>query len=435
MSIRRKALEALMDITDRGAYANLRLKDALLGLPQGDAAWISAAVYTALDHLLYLDYIIGHYAKGRVDSRIRCVLRLGLCQALYMDVPAHTACDESVKLAKEIGKGALSGYVNAVMRAMCKGMAHPPDLPKETADRLSIQYSWPKFLVEDYIRQYGEAFTEQMLRFGAYRGMTLRAASPFTAEDLDAALRERGIPFSRGALAGDAFRLGAGLNIAAEPLFLQGAVTVQSESSMLVCRAIGPKPGMRVLDACAAPGGKTAYLSALLSGSGGITALELHAHRLELLRQTLSRLHVTNAEALQKDASVYLPEFDSAFDAVLVDAPCSGLGVAGKPDARYARSDRIIDDLSKVQSALLDVCARYVAPGGTLLYSTCTISGRENEGVADGFLTSHAEFEACLPKDLTPPALSGRIANGRIQLFPHLDDTEGFFIARFRRIR
>ncbi|MEA5060580.1 MAG: 16S rRNA (cytosine(967)-C(5))-methyltransferase RsmB [Candidatus Pelethousia sp.] len=425
---RRVALDALLDITERGAYANLCLKEALRGLPERDARWVSAAVYTALDHLLYLDYILDHFAKGRLQPPIRGVLRLGVTQVLYMDVPDSAACNESVELCKQIGKGKLSGYVNGVLRAICRSKDSLPALPQEPVERLSIQYSWPQWLVSEYVGQYGSAFTEALFCAKA-PGMTLRAQWPYTTAALKQALQERDLVCTQGDLLFDALRMEKGLDVTQELLFLEGKATVQSESAMLVCRLLSPKPGMRILDACAAPGGKTAYLSHLMEGKGHIDAWEIHPHRLALMENTIRRLHVQNAHPIARDAAISDPALFGAYDAVLIDAPCSGLGVLGKPDARYAKNDAIVAELAALQQSILSVCAAYVRPGGVLVYATCTISHRENEDQIRPFLAAHDEFEPGNMDDL-PASIWERAKDGMVQLFPHMDHTEGFFMAK-----
>ena len=425
---RRIALEALLDITDAGAYANLRLKDALAGLPQREAHWVSAVVYTTLDHLLYIDHVLAAFAKGRVQPVIREVLRMGVAQLLYMDVPDNAACNESVNLCKQVGKQKLAGYVNGVLRAICRNRDNLPPLPDDPADRLSIQFSWPRWLVDEYVAQYGAEFTAALLEAKA-PGMTLRAQYPYTTEELRASLQAADIPFHPGKLVPEACVLERGVDVARQEGFRAGRYTVQSESAMLVCKLLAPQKGMRLLDACAAPGGKTAYLSHLLEGEGHIEAWELHPHRSALIQKTLERLHVEGVTVQIRDAAQQDPAKAEAFDAVLVDAPCSGLGVFGKPDARYAKSDALIGALAGIQKQILDACAGYVRPGGTLVYATCTISRRENEGQIRSFLASHREFQPG-NMDALPTSLQKRAKDGMVQLFPHLDHTEGFFMAR-----
>ena len=284
MSARRAALDVLLAVS-AGAYANLSLKQALPKLDPRDAAWVSAAVYTVLDHRMYLDYIIDHFAQGRLKPQIREILRLGVCQLLYMNVPDSAACNESVQLAKEIGKGALSGYVNGIMRNICRNRDHLPPLPEDPKQRLILQYSYPKYIVEEYLSQYGETFAEAMLSYGGGHGMTVRAQYPYPADQLETELKRRNLGYERGRLVPDAFKLEKGFDVSQEALFSEGKIAVQSESAMLVCRALGVRAGMRVLDACAAPGGKTAYLSGLMENTGKITAWELHPHRAELMKR------------------------------------------------------------------------------------------------------------------------------------------------------
>ena len=433
MTLRRTALETLMEITDKGAYANLALKHALSGLEERDAKWVSAAVYTTLDHLLYIDHIIAAYAKGRLKPEIRGILRLGVCQVLYMDVPDSAACNESVKLAKEVGKGALSGFVNGVMRNICRNRDNLPPLPTEPLKRLSLQYSYPEYMVREYLGLYGEGFTEAMLSAAEGRDMTVRAQYPYTSELLEKELNQRGTEYTRGQLCADAFHLAKGMDISREPLFTAGKITVQSESAMLVCSALEAEPGMKILDTCAAPGGKSACIASMTENKADIDAWELHPHRAELMWRTFERLGV-KGNVFVKDASVHYPEYDGVYDRVLIDAPCSGLGVPGKPDARYAKNDEIIENIANIQSNILDSCASYVKIGGTLLYATCTISERENQRQINAFLKRHPEFEPGSLEGVIPKAMWRRIEGGcMLQLFPHLDGTEGFFIAKLVR--
>ncbi|MCE5235812.1 MAG: 16S rRNA (cytosine(967)-C(5))-methyltransferase RsmB [Clostridiaceae bacterium] len=432
MSVRRKALEALMDITDRGAYANLRLKEALEGMDERDAKWVSALVYTALDRLNYIDYVLETHARGRVHASIRGILRMGVCQALFMDVPESAACDESVKLTKEIGKGALSGYVNAVMRSVCRAKDNPLDLPQDLAARLSVEFSFPLFLVREYIARYGEAFAKDMLSCRG-RGITLRAQYPFTEDELERELAARGLAFTRGKIVESAFRLERGLDVTKLELFLSGKLAVQSEGAMLACIATGAREGDRVLDACAAPGGKTAFLASLTRNKAAITAWELREHRAALAAKTLARLHVENASVAVRDASIVDTALLSSMDAVLVDAPCSALGLWGKPDAKQNKEEQTVTRLAALQKSILDACAPYVKPGGTLVYSTCTVSHAENEAQVEAFLKAHAEFSLSSLAKYVPERLKERGKTGMLQLFPHLDGVEGFFVARMVR--
>jgi len=265
------------------------------------------------------------------------------------------------------------------------------------------------------------------------REMTIRAQYPYTSELLEKELNQREIEYTRGQLCDDAFRLAKGIDISNEPLFAEGKITVQSESAMLVCKALEAEAGMKVLDTCAAPGGKSACIASVMQNQADIDAWELHPHRAELMRRTFERLGVKGNVSV-KDASLHYPEYDAVYDRVLIDAPCSGLGVPGKPDARYAKNDEIIENIAKIQSGILDACAAYVKPGGTLLYATCTISERENQRQISAFLERHKEFEPGSLEKVIPKVMWRRIEIGcMLQLFPHLDGTEGFFIAKLVR--
>lgn len=398
------------------------MKQLSRDLPEREANHAAALVYTTLDHLLTIDFYLAHYTKGSLKPAVRGVLRLGVCELLYMRTPAHAAVNESVRLLQETGKGALNGFVNAVLRTIDRDREHLPEFPKEPLKRLSLQYSYPEWIVSEWISSFGEQAAEELLK-SRPAPVEVRAQAPFTRDELLAALPVRA---SINRWDENSLSLEHGFDFASSPLFIEGKFTVMSQAAMLACRALGDVRCRRVLDACAAPGGKSAYIASLFENDVSLTCWELHAHRKELLDRTLERLHVS-ADTAQKDASVFDPSLSEAFDAVLVDAPCSGLGLLGdKPDIRYAKSDADVNALAELQSRILDACAGYVRPGGTLLYATCTISRRENELQTARFLETHANFQ---PEEMPLPILNA----GTLQLLPTLHGTDGFYLSRFRR--
>ena len=422
MNTRRQALNALCDITDRGAYANLRVKQLTAFLPEREANLAAALVYHTLDHLLTIDYYLAHFVKGTQKPVIRGILRLGVCELLFLSTPAHAAINESVSLTKEVGKEGLASFVNAVLRNIDRNRASLPPFPAEPVARLSIQYSYPEWIVREWVARFGETDAEALLSLPVSR-LEVRAQYPFTTEELRQALP---VSSEVNQLDHNSLSLASGFDLASHPLFLEGKFTVMGESAMLACRALGDMTGKRVLDACSAPGGKSAYLASLMKNDIRLTCFELHPHRKELLDKTLARLHVS-AETQVRDAAVFDPALEQAFDGVLIDAPCSGLGLLGdKPDIRYSKSDADITALVEIQRNILDTCARYVKPGGVLVYATCTISRRENEEQVDAFLRAHEEFTA----EEIPISLQNA---GQIQLLPHEHHTDGFYIARMRR--
>ena len=422
MNARRHALNALCDVTDRGAYANLRIKQLFHDLPERDAKYAAALVYTVLDHLLTVDYYLSYFVKGRQKPIIRGILRMGVCELLYLSTPSHAAVSECVQLTKDVGKGALSGFVNGVLRRIDRERDSLPPLPKKPCERLSVQYSYPEWIVAEWLHAFGEEQTEALLSRKS-APIEVRAQYPFARDELKQALP---VESRINELDENSLALASGFDIASSPLFIEGKFTVMGQSAMLACRALGYVKGKRVLDACAAPGGKSAYIASLCENDVSLTCLELHPHRKELLDKTLERLHV-QADTRVFDATEFDPDYESAFDAVLIDAPCSGLGLLGdKPDIRYSKSDADIDALVLIQEKILDVCCRYVKPDGVLVYATCTISARENEKNVESFLSKHSEFTL---EQIPLPLTNG----GMLQLLPQIHDTDGFFIARMRR--
>ena len=411
-----------MEITDRGAYANLAVKRLGASLPAREAKQAASLVYTTLDHLLTIDYYLSFFAKGTQKPAVRGINRRGVCELLYRSTPAHAAVSESVQLTREIGKPALCGFVNAVLRAVDRARNALPPFPPDPPARLSLQYSCPEWIVREWLAAYGEERTEALLSCPP-APVEVRAQWPFTRDELRAALPVESTP---GEWDENALALAGGFDIAGSELFQSGRMTVMSQSAMLACRALGDVRQQRVLDACAAPGGKSAYLASLFENDVSLVCFELHPHRKELLDRTLSRLHVI-AETLVRDASVFDAAYESAFDAVLLDAPCSGLGLlGGKPDIRYAKTDESVASLAALQSRILDACGRYVRPNGVLVYATCTISRRENEEQIASFLRRTPAFTL----ERMPLPIEN---DGVLQLLPHVHHTDGFFLARMRR--
>ncbi len=434
----RKAYEIYTEVVRGGAYANLALKKGLAGADSRTAGRVTALVYSAIERTSYADHLIGFYAKGRVHGSIRNILRLSITELLFMDRPDHAVCSEAVELTRAIGKGSLTGFVNGVLRSIARDNSAGtlPPLPEDPAERLSVECGMPLFMVREYLSEYGLDFTESLLKSRLHK-LTVRAQYPFTADELEAEMRKLGIGSKRSGLEREALILEEGADVANLGLFQAGKMTVQSESAMLVCRACRVRDGMRILDACAAPGGKTCFLSSLMHGTGSITALEVHPHRTELLRSACARLGVKNCRIMTADASdpaklaELLPKEEGSFDVVLADAPCSGLGGGSKPDSLLNRTEADVASLAALQRRILNAAALFVRPGGALVYSTCTVSKRENEENALRFLEENPDFSA-EPLDFLIP---GRKPEGEkgpfLQLFPNRDGVDGFFIARF----
>ena len=411
MTVRRAAYETLFAVTTDGAYANLALKDAAKNVDMAEVKTLYALVYTVLEHRAYLEYILSHFCK-RQKKAIRTVLLLGAAELLYLRTPAHAAINEAVRLTKAVGKADSAGLVNAVLRRIDRERDALPPLPTDPIERMCVQYGYPAWAAKDWTEAYGTERAERLMQTRPTK-MQVRAQYPATAEDL-----LRVFPDAKcGTLDPNCLYLGEGLDLTGDERFLNGMMTVQNEGAMLICHSLGNVKGKRVLDACAAPGGKTAYLWSLCEGDVDLAAWELHPHRKALLDATLKRLHVS-ATTDCRDASLPYEDSIEAFDAVLLDVPCTGLGLlADKPDVRFSKTEADRDAIAAAQRAILETCSQYVKRGGTLVYATCTISRTENERQVRAFLDKHTDFTLL----------------GERQYLPDSDGIDGFYHATMRR--
>ena len=430
------AIEILTQV-EQGAYLNLTVKKYLKGLDEQKRRFCAALVYTTLENLIRIDYIIDYFVKTkRLHPYIRNVLRTGICQLMFFEsVPTSAAVNESVKLVAASKKRQLKGFVNAVLRNVAAhlGEVDYPKREEDPAGFLSVMYSYPRWIAKMYIRDYGFDFAWDMLSYrksGAYTSVRINRLKT-DKKTLEHKLEGRGLKFIAGRYDEDCLYIKNISAIDELDLYQKGQLAVQAEASMLVCRAAQAGPEKSILDACAAPGGKTAYLAE--KSPAFLEAWDLHEHRVDLMRENFARLGV-EAKVVKKDASLYDELYCRKFDIVLVDAPCSALGLLyRKPDIKFAKTDDDLVQIEQNQRKILAVCAEYVRPGGRLIYSTCTINRRENEQQIARFLHENADFEAARLADDLPEQLMRRAEEGYVQLFPHLDGIDGFFIAAMRR--
>jgi 16S rRNA (cytosine967-C5)-methyltransferase len=435
MTPERAAYNILLKITRENAFANLALKDELKNCGSVNTARVTALVYTAIEHINYCDSLINSFAKGRLHHSIRCILRLALGEAFFMDAPDHAVCTRAVELTRGIGKDKLTGYVNGVLRSILRAKENGalPELPADFGARMELLTGYPKFIAEEYAAVYGAENAEKLMT-ARVKGTVLRPCFPHTAVELKAHLDSLGVKYRESELVpGSLIADSLGADLTEDPLFGKGAFTVQSEGASLACIALDPKPGMRILDACAAPGGKTACIADLSERKARITAWDIHPHRVELIKNTLARLGIDNAECEVLDASIFDMAFEESFDAVLCDVPCSGMGGGSKPDALMRRTKESIEELAVLQLRILLACSQYVKTGGALVYSTCTVSKKENEGVIERFLQSGSGFELVPLDSYVPEKLRERGKTGMLTLLPSVDGAEGFFIAKLIR--
>jgi len=440
---RKVALEIFQDVIRKDAYAALSLDDRLsqANLTQLDKRFCASIVYRTLENLIRIDYALGFFLKDAegLEPAVRDILRISACQLLFHDrIPANAVVDEAVKLTRNLGMEGLTGLTNAVLRAMVRGRDEIKwPSPEEGAHYLSIMYSVPEWLAEKLLAAYGPETAREIC---AYRNQqhftTIRPnLMQFTDEAFEEILKKKVWEWEKGAVP-HAYRVRMASEIARDADYLSGNFSIQGESSMLAAQALDVKRGMQVLDCCAAPGGKTVYLAELMQGTGRVYAWDLHEHRVTLIKAMMKRLKIENVRPVVRDASVLKEELVSSMDAVLLDAPCSGLGVMdNKPDIKQRATAEGIKELALVQEKLMDTCCQYVKQGGIFVYSTCSMLPEENCEQVKKFLEKHSEFEiAPLPSSFDAKFKALYTENG-LQLLPHRDGVEGFFIARMRPVK
>lgn len=442
----RGARGAAWDVLNRifllDGYASISLDEVFetVRMPDRDRRLCTNIVYTVLENLFALDAALTLCldAEGELDPAIRNLLRLSACQIFYMDrVPESAAVNEAVNLARMRGFEGLTGFVNGVLRNIIRKKDEIV-LPKKEdglVAYLSFTYSMPEFLVNKLIAAYGEEATERILsNESRHRYITVRPnMMQLSDEDFEKLLSTKPWRAEKGKMPHAWYVSGTG-DIAADEEFRAGRFSVQGEGSMLAAEAIGVKPGMNILDCCAAPGGKSAYLAERLQGTGRVQAWDKHEHRVELIQATSVRLRLYNIRPMVRDASIYREQMEQSMDAVLLDAPCSGTGTIGeKPDVRFRVKEDGIEALCAIQKQLLETCCRYVKEGGTFVYSTCSILPEENEEQIAAFLKNHPEFTVeKLPETALSP-LEKQEGKLGLQLLQNIDGAEGFYIARMVR--
>jgi len=405
---RRVAFTVIRRVFEQGAYADRALHAEARGLDARERGFAMRLAFGTVQRRLTLDHLIERLARpvDQLDAATVAALRLGLYQLAFLEgVGAHAVVAESVELAKQ-GPGAGHKLVNAVLRRASREL---PALPADdTPAGAAIAHSYPLWLVELWFQSFGADEARALLRAGNEPGeLALRVNTLVTNRDelvealpVPAGQADDELP--------EALVVEGPFDAHAHELWRDGAYIAQSRAAMLVARSLDPQPGERVLDLCAAPGGKTTHLAALMEDRGEIVAVERHAGRVAALRRTAERMRATNIAIEVADAVTYRPGMP--FDRVLVDPPCSGLGtLQGHPDLRWRTSPEVIESLAQTQASILQAAIAALAPGGALVYSTCTLSPLENE---------------------RQMAASGlRVKSERVVL-PHRDHSDGFYIAR-----
>jgi 16S rRNA (cytosine967-C5)-methyltransferase len=442
---RTKALEVLTRWEKRGSpmdplFDAMVMQDPLL--TDLDKAFVREVVYGVLRWQGRLDWIISTYSRikpHRMERAVITILRMGVYQILFMDrVPSRAAVDESVKLAKGIKKADAAPFVNGILRGIAegrKGVSYP-DLQTNPLDHIATLYSHPLWMVRQWVDQWGIEETIALCQADnqippfTVRVNTLRGSREEVMDQLlDEKIGATPTPLSP-----------VGLVITDPPpldtwgLLQEGWLQVQDEAAQLVSMLLAPQPGERVLDLCAAPGGKTTHLAQLMEDQGEIRAVDVSQAKLELLRENCRRLGIAIVKTVVQDAAVSLPFPPGSFDCVLVDVPCTGLGTLKQnPDGKWRVKASDIPRLQKLQQAILARAATMVKRGGVLVYSTCTLTPEENERVIEAFLSERQEFHLEDASPLLPSGCEGLIdSTGYLRTLPSRHGMDGFFAARIR---
>ena len=435
-NIRDAALSILWAVENKQAYSNLLLHKTIEshGISAKNRGLLTEITYGTLQHQLTLDYYLEPYLKGKIEPWVKVLLRLSLYQMIYLDrVPEHAAINEAVEIAKKRGHGGVASVVNGVLRSIQRGGVRSFNSISDPVEKISIETSHPAWLIKRWSEQYGMEKTREMaLENNKIPPQTVRVNTVrATPEEVIEMLESEGLKAVQSALVPECLVVSNG-QPARSVAFEKGFITIQDESSMLPVYAMQVEPGMEVLDLCAAPGGKSTHIAEKMENRGALFSLDLHEHKVKLIEETAARLGHSIIETAVGDGRQSVERFGAErFDRILVDAPCSGLGVIKrKPDIKYTKKEEDFSRLQDIQFDLLAQAAQLLKPEGILVYSTCTVDAQENRGTAERFLKAHPDMEKV--KVSLPEALNNK-NTGFVQIFPQDFGGDGFFIAAFRK--
>lgn len=446
-SARDIALDILVKVEQQGAYSNLLLNSSLQksALSREDAGLVTELVYGTISRMNTLDYVLEEFvSKGiaKLQPWVRNLLRLSLYQIMYLDrIPSHAAVNEAVNIAKKKGHEGISGMVNGVLRSVLRA-GDLPVIPDglSPAKRISIQYSHPKWLVKRWITEYGVDTAEAICAANNEPpAVSVRVnTTMISREALLSQMIEQGLQASASEVSPYGIVVKGGGNLALSSWYRDGYLSVQDESSMLVAEAVAPEPGMKVLDCCAAPGGKTAHMGELMKDKGSIFANDLHPHKAKLISDQAARLGLDSVVTGSADALELEHTLEhQSFDRILLDAPCSGLGVIRrKPDLKWRKQPEDVASVASLQGQLLQSVSKLLKPGGVLVYSTCTTEQTENSEVVAVFLKQNPDFTSITFTSPLWDRMEGTaLAEGEgIQLLPHHYGSDGFYISKLQRV-
>ena len=441
-NIRKEALEILLRIEKSGSYSHLLIDQAIQQgkIAKIDEQLLTEIVYGTLERKLTLDYYLAPFIQKqkKLQDWVRMLLRMSVFQMEYLDnVPTYAIINEAVEIAKQKGHKGIANVVNGVLRNVQRQGVRDLNLIEDKVERLAIATSHPLWLVRRWVAEYGFEITKEMcernvtkkplhLRVNRLKNNREAVLQALEAADIEASASpyiEEGIVVTKG-------------NVLKTNLLQTGDITIQDHSSMFAAKSLDVTPQMQVLDTCSAPGGKATYIAELMDNEGKVYAYDLHKNKIKLIDKNVKRLGLTNVNTQAQDART-LSEVheEKSFDRIIVDAPCTGLGVLrSKADIKYNKQEKDIDNLQQVQLAILNEVAPLLKDNGKLVYSTCTVNKTENNDLVKSFLNEHKEYEvdeAYVKQAAEQLGEKALITAEGVQLFPQTMNADGFFITRF----
>ncbi|GIO18330.1 ribosomal RNA small subunit methyltransferase B [Oceanobacillus oncorhynchi subsp. incaldanensis] len=444
--LRQTMLDVLIRIEKDKGYSNLLLNQELKqkGLIEKDKRLLTEVVYGTIQNQITIDYYLAPFIKNKkkIDVWVKQLLRMSVYQMVYLEkIPDHAVLHESVEIAKIRGHKGIASFVNGILRSMQRDGLPDLSLIKDPVERISVETSHPLWLVERWIEMYGKERTEAMCHENLkHFPMSIRIQPMKTnRETVIEQLEREGFMVSASQFSPQGILIEKG-NIFKTNLLQEGFITIQDQSSMLAAESLKLEPGMKVLDTCSAPGGKVTHIAEKMTDQGDIHAYDLHQKKVKLIEEKAAVLNLHSISAHQGDARKLNEKYEEAsFDRILIDAPCSGLGVInGKPEIKYEKQVQDIERLAAIQLDIVQAAAKLLKPDGLLIYSTCTVDKEENNQVIQKFLEKNDGFSVDLSfrEDLSEQLKQapGWSSEG-LQLFPQDFQTDGFFLTRIKRNR
>jgi 16S rRNA (cytosine967-C5)-methyltransferase len=441
-NVRETAMDLLVAIEKNQSYSNLLLNNTIEknGVSAKDVGLLTELTYGTLQRRMALDFFLHPFIKDhkKLANWILHLLRMTLYQMVYLDkIPDRAAIYEAVEIAKKRGHKGIASLVNGVLRSIQREGLPSMNEIADPIERLALETSHPQWLVTRWVNQFGYDRTKEMCEINLTAPMqTARVnLTRISRDECIALLEEDGFQIEKSPIIPEAIRCLKG-NLASSIPFKYGMLTIQDESSMLASYALGAEENEFILDACAAPGGKSTHIAEKMHNTGEVISIDLHEHKVKLINDNARRLGLENINTIAMDSRLAGEHFkEETFDRVLLDAPCSGLGVMRrKPDMKYTKTEQDIMQLSSIQKNLLKSVSSLVKKGGILVYSTCTVDKEENENTVAAFLKENPQFEEdSMFKERMPTAIRPLISGHDLQIFPQDFGSDGFYIAVIRK--